>query len=714
MRLTTLCPMLLLRGARSCQHHQTPASRNSKRRRISLPPAPTATRIRWNSSTAASGRAEYDRLEPRSFSICAHIDHGKSTLADRLLELTNTIPKNAANKQVLDTLKVERERGITVKSQAVSMVYTHPETQVRYLLNLIDTPGHVDFAWEVSRSLAACQVALFVIDATQGVQAQSISVFRIAKSLNLHIIPILNKIDMPAADPDRCIDQLQNLLGIDTVAHPPIAISAKTGQGVDEVLRAIVERTQPVPGAEGGAIEERDGRGFRALVFDSWFDHFRGVVALVSVKDGAVRKGDKIASCFTGKKYEVIELSINNPTPVKVPILRKGQVGMIVANMKNIEDAEIGDTFHLAGEQVEPLEAFESTTPMVFAGIFPIDTTEWPKLDDALRRLTLNDRSITLTRDSSAALGQGARLGFLGTLHLSVFRQRLEDEFGQRIIVTAPSVPYRLTYADVSSKIISNPTEFPDESKNGMGGKSEKVVEIEEPMVRGVLACPEEYVGSMMELCAEHRGEQLETTVAEFTSSSRSASAALVELSDGTSAASSSGQGNTASAPVMMEMTYRLPLGEIATTFFDSLKSRSKGYATFSYALDGYAPADIVKLSLFVAGARVDALDICLARGKSVYAGREWVKRLKEVVPRQQFEVAVQALVGGKVVARETVAAYRKDVTGHLYGGDVTRKMKLLNKQKAGKTRLKAVGLGRVSVPHEKFVQLLDTRAGEK
>ncbi|CAD6943472.1 unnamed protein product, partial [Tilletia controversa] len=430
-------------------------------------------------------------------------------------------------------------------------------------------------------------------------------------------------------------------------------------------------------------------------------------VALVSVKDGAVRKGDKIASSFTGKKYEVIDLSINNPLPTKVPILRKGQVGMIVANMKNIEDAEIGDTFHLAGESVQPLEAFEATTPMVFAGIFPIDSTEWPKLEDSLRRLTLNDRSITLSRDSSLALGQGARLGFLGTLHLSVFRQRLEDEFGQRIIVTAPSVPYRVQYADGSDQIISNPVEFPDVSSNnaagGGTGKKKKVVGVEEPIVRGVLACPHEYVGAMMELCAEHRGTQLSTTVAEFTSSTSTSSLS-----------SSSRTGSGIDAPVMLEMTYTLPLGEIATTFFDSLKSRSKGYATFSYSPSGYARADIVKLSLLVAGAPVDALDICLERSKAVREGRAWVKKLRDVVPRQQFEVAVQATVGGKIVARETVAAYRKDVTAGLYGGHYDRKLKHLKKQKAGKARLKEVGLGRVSVPHEKFVQLLDTRSGER
>ncbi|KAK0527815.1 Translation factor guf1 mitochondrial [Tilletia horrida] len=701
----------------------------SKRRRLQHLAAPSvSTSVRFSSSSsaaAAPGPAQqqqqqqhpFDRLEPRSFSICAHIDHGKSTLSDRILEYTNTIPKNAANKQVLDTLKVERERGITVKSQAVSMVYHHDPNSPPYLLNLIDTPGHVDFAWEVSRSLAACQVALFVIDATQGVQAQSISVFRIAKSLNLHIIPILNKIDMPAADPARCIAQLRDLLGIDTdhPAHAPICISAKTGQGVDQVLRAIVERTAPIPGAEHGSIEARDGPGFRALVFDSWFDHFRGVVALVSVKDGAVRKGDRIASCVTGKKYEVIELSINNPSPVKVPILRKGQVGMIVANMKNIEDAEIGDTFHLAHETVEPLESFEGTTPMVFAGIFPIDSTEWPKLEDSIRRLTLNDRSITYTRDSSLALGQGARLGFLGTLHLSVFRQRLEDEFGQRIIVTAPSVPYRLTYADGSTRIISNPAEFPDESGAAAGKK--KVVEIEEPMVMGVLACPDEYVGAMMELCAEHRGEQLETKVAEFTSAATThdgGEGSSAEGGGGGGGGGGSGTTRPSDAPIMLEMTYRLPLGEIATTFFDSLKSRSKGYATFSYSPDGYARADIVKLSLLVAGARVDALDLCLERSKAVGAGRGWVKKLKEVVPRQQFEVAVQATVAGKIVARETVAAYRKDVTAGLYGGHYERKLKHLNKQKAGKARLKEIGLGRVSVPHHKFVQLLDNRPNER
>ncbi|KAK0545230.1 Translation factor guf1 mitochondrial [Tilletia horrida] len=672
--------------------------------------------VTHHSSSSASAQPSpqaqpvFDQLEPRSFSICAHIDHGKSTLADRILELTGTIPRNASNKQVLDTLKVERERGITVKSQSVSMIYDHPISQRKYLLNLIDTPGHVDFAWEVQRSLAACQVALFVIDATQGVQAQSISVFKVASSLNLHIIPVLNKIDMPAADIERTSDQLRNLLGIDLDRHPPICISAKTGQGVDQVLQAIVDRTDPIDGAQEGATQHRDGPGFRALVFDSWFDHFRGVVALVSIKDGAVRKGDKIASCSTGKRYEVTDLSINHPTALSVPILRKGQVGMIIANMKKIEDAEIGDTFHLAHETVEPLESFESTTPMVFAGIFPVDSTEWPKLEDSLKRLTLNDRSISYARDSSLALGQGARLGFLGTLHLSVFRQRLEDEFGQRIIVTAPSVPYRLTYADGSSKIISNPADFPDESGNSAAGKASRVVSVEEPMVNGVLSCPHEYVGAMMELCAEHRGIQLDTSVSEF----NPAAAAAQSSSSSTTTTTTFSSDGSAAPSVMMDMTYRLPLGEIATTFFDSLKSRSKGYASFSYAPDGYAPADIVKLSLLVASARVDALDMCLERSKGQREGREWVKRLKEAVPRQQFEVAIQATVGGKIVARETISAYRKDVTSGLYGGHYERKLKHLNKQKAGKARLKEVGLGRVKVPHDKFVKLLDTRAGER
>ncbi|PWN47110.1 GTP-binding protein lepa [Violaceomyces palustris] len=614
--------------------------------------------IRPDGSTVIQGSreldtSEYDKLETRTFSIISHVDHGKSTLADRLLELTGTISKDGENKQVLDKLKVERERGITVKSQAVSMVYDYdgpavdwrpevpgqqPPKKGKYLLNLIDCPGHVDFSYEVSRSLSACQSALLVVDATQGVQAQSITVFELARQRGLVIVPVLNKSDLPAADPDRCIVQMKEILGLDTSAfgHKPLLISAKTGHGVDQVLRALVERTKAPEGVEGGKIQGREGPGFRALVFDSWYDKYKGVVSLVSIMDGAVRKGDRIASSHTKKKYEVLGIGVNSPEAVPTGILRKGQVGWIIANMKDMSEALIGDTFHLASEKVEPLEGFAPTVPMVYAGIFPVESTDFIKLEDAINRLALNDRSVTVERESSMALGQGCRLGFLGTLHLDVFRQRLEDEYGHAILVTAPTVPYKVLYKDGKEEIVSNPVHFPDD----MATKA-KIQELSEPMVKGTLKCPEEYTGEVMELCAEHRGEQLEVDFSEV-------------------------------GVRQVKMTYRLPLAEIVSDFFDKLKSRSSGFASFDYVEDGYQTADLVKLTFLISSAPVDALAMVLHRSKALYAGRAWAKKLKGVVPRQQFEVTVQAAVGAKIVARETISAYRKDVTAGLYGGDYT------------------------------------------
>lgn len=481
-------------------------------------------------SVYKQARTAFDELETRTFSIIAHIDHGKSTLADRLLERTNTIPRDASNKQVLDKLKVERERGITVKSQAVSMLYQPPQHQKPLLLNLIDTPGHVDFAYEVRRSLSVCQSALLVIDATQGIQAQTISVYKIAEQCGLTVIPVLNKVDLPASDPERCIAQLHDMLGLDTMEHKPILVSAKTGEGVDDVLQALVDRTQPLPGVHGTSLEQRQPPGLRALVFDSWYDKYRGVIALVSIMDGAVRKGDTIAAYHTGKRYEVLDLGVNNPEPVSVPILRKGQVGWLITTMKETEEASIGDTFYRASERVEPLPGFRPALPTVFAGIFPTDKSEFLKLEDAIQRLCINDRSVTMQKETMTALGQGYRLGFLGTLHLDVFRQRLEDEYGHEILVTTPTVPFRITYNDERQVLCSNQADFPDEAT-----RKTQVACLEEPSVIGSLVCPEEYTGAMMELCAEHRGEQLD-----------------IDFSAG-------------GAQSQVYMQYRLPLAEIVT-----------------------------------------------------------------------------------------------------------------------------------------------------
>ncbi|SPO44351.1 probable GUF1 - GTP-binding protein [Moesziomyces antarcticus] len=674
--------------------------------RISAQDRSITTSIPRTSASSSSGSApkpsardfsKFDRLETRTFSIISHVDHGKSTLADRLLELTGTIPQDGSNQQVLDKLKVERERGITVKSQAVTMVYDYDGPRPdfisafgdgfapkpgRYLLNLIDCPGHVDFSYEVSRSLSACQSALLVVDATQGVQAQSITVFELAKQKDLAIVPVLNKSDLPAADADRCALQMEEILGIDTTlpGQEPLLISAKTGQGVDSVLRALVERTKPPPGVEDGKLEGREGPGFRALVFDSWYDQYKGVVSLVSIADGAVKKGDRITSCHTGKRYEVLSLGVNSPEMIATDVLRKGQVGWIIANMKDMSEAQIGDTFHLSSEKVEPLEGFAPTVPMVYAGIFPIETTDFLKLEEAIQRLALNDRSVTVQRESSMALGQGCRLGFLGLLHLDVFRQRLEDEYGHAILVTAPSVPYKVTWRDGREEIVSNPIHFPDDSE-----RKGKVTLLEEPMVRGVVRCPEEYTGEIMQLCAEHRGEQLDVSFPP-----------------------------TASAIRSVQMTYRLPLSEIVTDFFDKLKSCSSGFASFEYSEDGYQASDLVKLNFLISNTVLDSLSIIMHRSKVLYNARAWTKKLKDIIPRQQFEVSIQATTGSKVIARETLSAYRKDVTAGLYGGHYERKLKHLNKQKEGKKRLKALGVGRVQIPTEKFLEVLDTRSKAK
>ncbi|KAF8891221.1 translation factor GUF1, mitochondrial [Infundibulicybe gibba] len=600
---------------------------------------------------------------PRNFSIIAHIDHGKSTLADRR-KLTGTIQKKQSgkNEQVLDKLKVERERGITVKAQTASMIHTHNGTP--HLLNLIDTPGHVDFAWEVSRSLAACQGALLLVDASQGVQAQSISVFHIARERGLTIIPVLNKIDLPAAQPDRIAAQIQSTFGIDTTDI--IRISAKTGVGIEAVLEAIVRRVPPPTSLPNAPL--------KAFLFDSLYDRYRGVISLVNIQEGILRRGDKIASCHTRKKYEVTELGIMYPEEIPTTSLHPGQVGYIACNMKESAEAHIGDTLYRVGEPVDPMPGFKPSKAMVYAGVFPVDSSDFPKLEESIKRLTLTDRSVTVQRESSSALGQGCRLGFLGTLHMDVFRQRLEDEYDANIIITAPTVPYKIIYHD-REVLISNPTEFPETTDT-----ASRVKEIQEPVVKASIIVPEEYFGDMMELCFSHRAEDLDHRY----------------LDAGTSSSS------------RIILTCIIPLSEIVTDFFDQLKSRSSGFASFDYEDAGYKKSDLAKMSFLLNSKPVDALALIVHRSAQDIIARQWVKKLHKVIPRQLFEVPIQAAIGRKIIARENLSALRADVTAGLYGGHYERKMKHLENQKEGKRRMKKMGT--VDLPQEAFFDILSSK----
>ncbi|KAG2158496.1 P-loop containing nucleoside triphosphate hydrolase protein [Suillus bovinus] len=631
----------------------------------------------------------------RNFSIIAHIDHGKSTLADRLLELTGTIETKSTglNQQVLDKLKVERERGITGGSSTVMdllllkminfvksrhrqqglMIYMAHGKQ--HLLNLIDTPGHVDFAWEVSRSLAACQGALLLVDASQGVQAQSISVFHIAKERGLKIIPVLTKIDLPASQPERMAAQLQSTFGIDP--SETLHISAKTGQGVEAILEAIVDRIPPPSGNINFPL--------KAFMFDSLYDRYRGVISLVSIQDGIIQKGDRIASCHTRKKYEITEVGVMHPEEVPTSSLQPGQVGYIACNMKESSEAHIGDTLHRVGAAVDPMPGFQPSKAMVYAGVFPVDTNDFIKLEESIKRarfhirisLTLTDRSVTIQRESSTALGQGCRLGFLGTLHMDVFRQRLEDEYDANIIITAPTVPYKVIYKD-KTVMISNPTEFPDTSDT-----ASKVKQVQEPVVNASIIVPEEYMGEMMNLCFAHRAENLDHRYLD--------------------------SGSTSEASARAILTCTLPLSEIVTDFFDQLKSRSSGYASFDYEDGGYKASDLAKMVFLLNGKPVDALALIVHRSAQHEVGKKWVKKLHKVIPRQLFEVPIQAAVGKKIIARETLSAMRADVTAGLYGGHYERKMKHLENQKESKRKMKRIGS--VDLPQDAFFDILSTKS---
>ena len=590
----------------------------------------------------------------RNFSIIAHIDHGKSTLADRILEITKTVDQRQMREQMLDRMDLERERGITIKAQAVRVLHTAADG-VQYQLNLIDTPGHVDFNYEVSRSLAACEGALLVVDASQGIEAQTLANTYLALENDLEIVPVLNKIDLPGAEPDRRAEEIVNLIGCsrDEILH----ISAKTGQGVLEVLEAIVQRVPPPQG-------DPDGPG-RALIFDSLYDQYRGVVAFVRVVDGSFR-GDQVIRVFTNnRRSDVEEVGFFSPDMCKAGELRAGEVGYIITGIKDVADLRVGDTLtDAARPAAEPLPGYREAVSMVFCGLFPIDGENYPDLKDALEKLKLNDASLHYEPETSKALGFGFRCGFLGLLHMEIIRERLEREFGLELLMTTPSVLYHVVLTDGTELPISNPTDFPDGSK---------ILEVLEPYITAGILVPQEFVGSVMELCKEKRGAFKEM---EYLSTDR------------------------------VRLAYDLPLAEIVLDFFDLLKTRTRGYASLDYELAGYRAGDLVKLDILIAGDVVDALSLICHREKAYAVGKGLVERLRKRIPRQLFDVPIQAATGSRIIARETVKALRKDVLAKCYGGDISRKRKLLEKQKAGKRRMKMVGT--VEIPQEAFLAVLD------
>ncbi len=589
----------------------------------------------------------------RNFCIIAHIDHGKSTLADRLLEHTGSLSKREMTEQVLDSMDLERERGITIKSKAVRLEYQAKNGEL-YLLNLIDTPGHVDFTYEVSRSLAACDGALLVVDATQGVEAQTIANLYLALEQDLDIIPIINKVDLPSADPERVKNELKEIIGLDPAEC--ILASAKTGLGTEDILEAVVQRIKPPSG---------DLRlPLRALIFDSLFDSYRGVIAYVRLVEGKLAVGQKIRMMATEKEFEVTELGTFRPMMTPAKELLAGEVGFVIAAMKNVKDVQVGDTITLVDNSaITPLPGYRPVQPMVFCGFYPVDNAAYGELRDALERLKLNDASLVFEPESSAALGFGFRCGFLGLLHMEIIQERLEREHDLNLIATAPSVVYKVFLTDGSMKQISNPAELP---------ASNYLDHIEEPYVKATIILPNDYVGTVMELCQDKRGQFVNM---EYLTENR------------------------------VMLTYDLPLSEILMDFFDKLKSRSRGYASLDYEYHGHRQSNLVKLDILLNSKIVDALSAIVHRDKSYQRGKQLTEKLKEIIPRQMFEVPIQATIGTKVIARETVKAMRKDVLAKCYGGDITRKRKLLEKQKEGKKRMKQ--LGTVEVPQEAFLAVL-------
>ncbi len=583
----------------------------------------------------------------RNFCIIAHIDHGKSTLADRMLDATDAVPERERVAQILDTMELERERGITIKAQAVRLLYNRPEGQ--WNLNLIDTPGHVDFAYEVSRAIAACEGALLVVDAGQGIQAQTLANLYLAMEHDLEIIPVVNKIDLPAADVPAVTEEIVELLGVDE--DEVLKISAKTGEGIDKVLDAIVDR---IPAPETSQEETR------ALIFDSHYDPYRGVISLARIFDGALSKGDTVRAMGSEEQFEILEVGCYSPKPTALPTLQTGEVGYVIAGLKDIEALRVGDTAtRTENPATEPLPGYDRALPTVFSGLYPTDGEDFEQLRDALSKLQLNDASLFFEPENSR-MGFGFRCGFLGLLHMEIVQERLEREFGLDLIASSPSVKYEVIENGELTEI-TNPSELP-----------EIFEEIREPVVRATIICPKDYVGAVMSLCHERRGVSIGM---EYMSTRR------------------------------VQLTYDLPLAEIITDFFDALKSKTRGYASYDYEPRDYEVSDLVKVEILVSGETVDALSFIVHRDKAYQRGRALAEKLRELIPRQQFEVPVQASVGKRIIARETVRAYRKDVTAKCYGGDISRKRKLLEKQKAGKRRMKQVGS--VEIPQEAFLAAL-------
>ena len=586
----------------------------------------------------------------RNFCIIAHIDHGKSTLADRLLERTKTI--QITEGQMLDNMDLERERGITIKSHAIQMEYqTGGE---KYILNLIDTPGHVDFSYEVSRSIAACEGALLVVDATQGVQAQTISNLYMAIEHDLEIIPVINKIDMPSAMPDEVEDEIVDLIGCDRTDI--IRASGKTGEGVDEILEAVVKR---IPAPTGDAKAP-----LQALIFDSLFNSFRGIITLCKVENGVIRKGDKVKFFNTGMEYTADEVGVLKMDMIPTPELSTGEVGYIISGIKNAKEVKVGDTItHVDAPCAEAIAGFQEVKPMVFAGVYPIDPSEYENLRASLEKLQLNDASLTFMPESSVALGFGFRCGFLGLLHMEIVQERLDREFNMDVITTVPNVSYMVYDKHGNAKEVHNPSGLPDQTQ---------IEHIEEPYIRATIITDANYIGPIMKLCLDKRGELINQ---EYVSGNR------------------------------VELHFMLPLGEIVIDFYDKLKSISKGYASFDYHIDSFRPSKLAKLDILLNGESVDALSTLTHESNAVSLGRKMCEKLKELIPRQQFDIAIQAAIGAKIVARETVKQVRKDVTAKCYGGDVSRKRKLLEKQKKGKKRMKQIG--NVEVPQKAFLAVL-------
>ncbi len=589
----------------------------------------------------------------RNFSIIAHIDHGKSTLADRLIEYTGALTAREMASQVLDSMDLERERGITIKLQAIRLHYLAKDGAV-YELNLIDTPGHVDFNYEVSRSLAACEGALLVVDAAQGIEAQTLANVYLALENNLEILPIINKIDLPSAEPERVMKEIEDVIGLD--ASEAILTSAKTGVGIQEILEAIVQKIPPPSGDDGTPLQ--------ALIFDSHFDSYKGAISNVRIMEGRIAKGTQIMMMSSGKTFEVTEVGVLTPAICIVEELKAGQVGYVAASIKNVKDTQVGDTITFArNPALSPLPGYRKATPMVFCGLYPVLQSDYDRLRDSLEKLHLNDASLVFEPETSAALGFGFRCGFLGLLHMEIVQERLEREYDLNLITTAPSVIYLVTNSQGDVLSIDNPSHLPPAAE---------ILSIEEPMVKATIMVPSEYIGAIMELNQEKRGQYIGM---EYLSTNR------------------------------VSITYEVPLNEIVYDYFDQLKSRTKGYASLDYILSGYKQADLVKLDILLNGEIVDALSFIIHKERSYTRGRRLVEKLRKIIPRQMFEIPIQAVIGSRVVARETVRAMRKDVLAKCYGGDITRKRKLLEKQKEGKKRMKQVG--NVEIPQDAFMAVL-------